>query len=57
MKFEAGPPVWHRTPAPMLGQHNLEIVTGWLALSGDEVDSLAARAVIGNQPGGKTRLM
>jgi crotonobetainyl-CoA:carnitine CoA-transferase CaiB-like acyl-CoA transferase len=57
IRFSSGSQVCHRSPPPTLGQHNHEILTKWLGLSDDQVAGLAAGDVIGNQPGGKTRLM
>jgi crotonobetainyl-CoA:carnitine CoA-transferase CaiB-like acyl-CoA transferase len=39
----------HRTPAPLLGEHNREVLTG-LGLSPGDIDSLAAEGVIGDKP-------
>ncbi|MGW5715230.1 CaiB/BaiF CoA transferase family protein [Amycolatopsis sp. NPDC003865] len=39
----------HRGPAPLLGQHNHEVLTG-LGLSQDEISSLTAEGVIGDRP-------
>lgn len=39
----------HRGPAPLLGQHNHEILTG-LGLSQADIDSLASEGIIGDQP-------
>ena len=44
-----GPSGHHRFTAPTLGQHNDEILRG-LGLSGDEVEDLRARRVIGETP-------
>ena len=41
-----GPGHRHRFPPPTLGQHNEEILHG-LGLTGDEIDDLRARHVIG----------
>jgi len=49
-KFEKGPHRIHRTPAPMLGQHNREILEGMIGLSSAEVDELAAENIIGVKP-------
>jgi crotonobetainyl-CoA:carnitine CoA-transferase CaiB-like acyl-CoA transferase len=43
---------WLRGPAPTLGQHNREILTGLLGLRDAEVDALEAEGVIGNRPKG-----
>ncbi len=43
---------WLRSAAPMLGQHNREILTGLLGLSQAEVDALLAEGVIGKRPKG-----
>jgi crotonobetainyl-CoA:carnitine CoA-transferase CaiB-like acyl-CoA transferase len=39
----------HRRPAPLLGEHNHEVLTG-LGLSPADIDSLAAEGVIGDRP-------
>ena len=39
---------WVRRPAPTLGQHNREILTGLLGLDDAEVDALAESGVIGD---------
>ncbi|GAA0820863.1 CoA transferase [Streptosporangium amethystogenes subsp. fukuiense] len=43
---------WFRTPAPLLGQHNEEILTGILGMSEDEIRVLAEEKVIGTRPAG-----
>jgi crotonobetainyl-CoA:carnitine CoA-transferase CaiB-like acyl-CoA transferase len=43
---------WLRAPAPSLGQHNREILTGVLGLGDAEVDALEAEGVIGTRPRG-----
>jgi crotonobetainyl-CoA:carnitine CoA-transferase CaiB-like acyl-CoA transferase len=42
----------HRAPAPTLGQHNDEVLTGELAVSPEELASLLQRAVVGTRPAG-----
>ncbi len=44
----AGPVGHHRLPPPTLGQHNDEVLRG-LGLTGDEIDDLRARKVIGDR--------
>jgi crotonobetainyl-CoA:carnitine CoA-transferase CaiB-like acyl-CoA transferase len=45
-------PRWLRMPAPTLGQHNREILSGVLGLSDAEIDALEAEGVIGTRPHG-----
>lgn len=49
-QFEHGPKRIHRSPAPTLGQHNAEILTGLLGLTADEVAQLEADSIIGTRP-------
>ena len=42
---------WFRRPAPLLGQHNHEVL-GALGVTGDELEALRADRVIGTRPGG-----
>ncbi len=42
-----GPHVHNRAPAPLLGQHNRQILTGILGLTEAEVDALEADDIIG----------
>jgi len=43
---------WIRSPAPSLGQHNREILGGWLGCSDEEIDALEVEGVIGTWPTG-----
>jgi crotonobetainyl-CoA:carnitine CoA-transferase CaiB-like acyl-CoA transferase len=49
MRLSDGPQRYHRRPAPLLGQHNHEVLTE-LGLSSDEIAALAAEGVIGQAP-------
>lgn len=40
----------HRLRAPLLGEHNEEILAGWLGLSADEIAALAEKRVVGDRP-------
>ena len=44
---------WLRTPAPMLGQHNEQVLCGLLGLSQAELRELEAEGVIGTRPEGQ----
>ena len=41
---------WYRSPAPLLGQHNEDVLTGLLGLAPDEIADLQQAAVIGERP-------
>jgi crotonobetainyl-CoA:carnitine CoA-transferase CaiB-like acyl-CoA transferase len=43
---------WTRSPAPVLGQHNREILSQVVGLSDSEIDALEAEEVIGTHPKG-----
>ncbi len=47
-RITPGPADHHRLPPPTLGQHNKEVLRG-LGLTGDELDDLRARKVIGER--------
>jgi formyl-CoA transferase len=34
-------------PSPLLGQHNAEVLTGWLGMSAAEIDGLKADGILG----------
>ena len=50
VRFSAGPDRFHLNPAPLLGEHNHELLTE-LGLSADEIAELEADGVIGIAPG------
>jgi crotonobetainyl-CoA:carnitine CoA-transferase CaiB-like acyl-CoA transferase len=43
---------WLRTPAPLLGQHNRDILQGLLGVDDDTYASLEARGIVGERPKG-----
>ncbi|MGX1809138.1 CoA transferase [Nocardia sp. NPDC055321] len=47
--FTHGPGTFHRSPAPLLGQHNTEILTA-LGFGAADIDALIARGVVGGTP-------
>jgi crotonobetainyl-CoA:carnitine CoA-transferase CaiB-like acyl-CoA transferase len=50
-RFSAGPQRFHRHAAPLLGQHNRELLTG-LGLSDHEIAELESDGIIGSAPRG-----
>jgi crotonobetainyl-CoA:carnitine CoA-transferase CaiB-like acyl-CoA transferase len=48
----AGIPSWHRTASPLLGQHNRDVLGGWLGVDDEELDRLTKLGVIGTRPQG-----
>ena len=51
MRISSGPGRFHRTAAPLLGEHNHEVLSG-LGLSEDDIADLEERGIIGNAPAG-----
>ena len=51
MRFSRGPVRFHARHAPLLGEHNRELL-GELGLTGSEIDQLEAEGVIGRAPRG-----
>jgi crotonobetainyl-CoA:carnitine CoA-transferase CaiB-like acyl-CoA transferase len=49
MRFSAGPGLFHTHPAPLLGQHNHELLAE-LGLSASEIADLEADGIIGHSP-------
>lgn len=47
-RISPGPVRQHRTPSPMLGEHNAEVLTS-LGLTADEIDELRRRQIIGER--------
>jgi len=43
---------WHRSPAPTLGEHNVDILCGVLGLTEAEVADLEAAGIVGTKPTG-----
>jgi crotonobetainyl-CoA:carnitine CoA-transferase CaiB-like acyl-CoA transferase len=55
MRLSRGPARFHNTPAPLLGQHNNELLTE-LGLSPDEIAELERDGIIGHAPAARRRL-
>ena len=53
MRISSGPRRIHRTAAPLLGQHNYEVLSG-LGYSDDEITELEDDGIIGTAPAGLT---
>ena len=51
MRISTGPKRFHQTPAPLLGQHNREVLSG-LGLGDDEIAELEDQGIIGTAPAG-----
>jgi crotonobetainyl-CoA:carnitine CoA-transferase CaiB-like acyl-CoA transferase len=51
MRISTGPRRFHRTPAPLLGQHNHEVLSG-LGLDAAEIAELEEQGIIGSVPAG-----
>jgi crotonobetainyl-CoA:carnitine CoA-transferase CaiB-like acyl-CoA transferase len=49
VQFEHGPRRVHRRRAPLLGEHNRDVLEGLLGVAPDEVDRLEADGIIGTQ--------
>ena len=49
VRFSTGPDTFHRMPAPLLGEHNGELLRG-LGLSDAEIAELEDDGVIGSEP-------
>jgi crotonobetainyl-CoA:carnitine CoA-transferase CaiB-like acyl-CoA transferase len=45
-------PNWLRSPAPTIGQHNVEILGGLLGHDAEELDALESAGIIGTRPQG-----
>jgi crotonobetainyl-CoA:carnitine CoA-transferase CaiB-like acyl-CoA transferase len=49
-RLASGPEVYNRRHAPMLGEHNTEILSGLLGLSGAQVGQLERDGIVGTSP-------
>ena len=49
MRLSDGPATFHRSPAPLLGEHNHEVLSE-LGLDAAEISELEAAGIIGNAP-------
>ncbi|MDT3441898.1 CoA transferase [Pseudofrankia sp. BMG5.37] len=58
-RLASGPAMYNRTSAPLLGQHNTEILRDLLGLTDEQIKTLEADGVIGTEPdaGGRNRGM
>ena len=52
MRLSGGPTRWHRSPAPLVGEHNEDVLGGLLGLNADELAHLRTADVIGERPFG-----
>ncbi len=50
MRLSGGPTGWHRSPAPLVGEHNDEVLGGLLGLDADDIADLRQADVIGERP-------
>ena len=51
MRISTGPRRFHTSPAPLLGQHNHEVLSG-LGLGDEEIAELADQGIVGTAPAG-----
>jgi len=58
-RLASGPETYNRVSAPLLGEHNHDILRGLLGLTDDQLQDLEAAGVIGTEPdvGGRNRGM
>lgn len=50
IRFEAGPERFHRRRAPLLGEHNVDVLSDVVGLSAAEITQLEADGIIGTVP-------